>query len=293
VTIATPPAAFSPDLPRSPKPERWRTKKLSQKGASQKPTQPSPRSNSQVESKVETTDLSELFQTLETLCESAYNLDQHASAEWMTMVDAHLSTLTNLVPYNQSFEDANLHNLEFMELAMRTTGLVPVNVEGKGDCFYLAFWYGYAGGDLADRAQWCLELRRLAAKVFLANCQRDPELLNVLRRHDSFARIQDLADAEFIEVAFRNIGNFDKVPYPDDVSDITIGCLSEALRVRVCVWRIGTCGRPKPYMIGDEAYTSIVHVLHNGRDHYFAFDQESATATSQPKDCEFGVLARL
>jgi hypothetical protein len=298
VAIATPPAAFSPDLPRSPKPDRspkpesWRTKKLSPKGVSQKPTQPSPRSNSQFESKVETTDLSELFQNLETLCESTYNLDQHASADWMRSVDAHLSNLPNLVPNNQSFEDANLLNREFMELAMRATGSVPVNVEGKGDCFFLAFWYGYAGGNLEDRAQWCLELRRLAAKVFLANCQRDPDLLIVLRSHDSFARIRDLADAEFIEVTFRNIGNFDKVRYPDDVSDLTISCLSEALQVRVCVWRLGSCGRPKPFMIGDEAYKSIVHVLYNGRDHYFAFDQERATATSQPKDCEFGVLAR-
>ena len=34
----------------------------------------------------------------------------------------------------------------------------------------------------------------------------------------------------------------------------------------------------------------VVHVLYNGRDHYFAFSDQTATSTSVPLDCEFILL---
>ena len=238
-------------------------------------------------------DLSDLFQRLETMCEtSSYNLIRCASTVWIQAVDAHLSTLGDIEPSSSFFVEAQLQSHDFMVLAMTSTGLIPVNVEGKGDCFYLAFWYGFAGGELADRAQ-CLELRRLVAKVFLSKCRRDPGLIDVLREHGSFAHIREYARAEFVEAAFRMIGNFDKVSYPADVAEFEIACLSEALQVNICVWTIGKSGHPKKYQIGEKFGTEVkVHVLFNGRDHYFAFDQEGATERSLPKDCEFGVLAR-
>ena len=147
---------------------------------------------------------SEFFQRLETLCDhSSYNLPKCASTNWMHGVNAHLSSLVNVwQPNSKPFQRACASkSKDYLVLAMKATGLITVNVEGKGDCFYLAFWYGFSGGEVADFDK-CLELRRLVAKVFLSKCQSDADIVSVLRNSGSFGEMNSGSDAQFMRLLF-------------------------------------------------------------------------------------------
>ena len=149
----------------------------------------------------QSTDLSPIFERLQTLCTgSTYNLPQCRSKCFNDSINACLSTLQLS---SGPFDEVNFSNsCDFMVLAMQLTGLIPVNVEGRGDCFYLAFWYGFAG-ELASFEQR-LEMRRMVAQVFLSKCESEPELLPLLKSEESFAVFRDLGDAEFIELFLEN-----------------------------------------------------------------------------------------
>ena len=232
----------------------------------------------------QSTDLSPIFERLQTLCTgSTYNLPQCRLKCFNDSINACLSTLQLS---SGPFDEVNFSNsCDFMVLAMQLTGLIPVNVEGRGDCFYLAFWYGFAG-ELPSFEQR-LEMRRMVAQIFLSKCESDPELLPLLKSEESFAVFRDLGDAEFIEAVFRKFGNFARDDYPTDISDFAISYLSEAFGVTICVWRIEKSRRLFKTCIGGVPNSPAVHVLYNGRDHYFAFRDESATPSSIPLDCEF------
>ena len=230
-----------------------------------------------------------LFERLGTLCShSNFDLASCRSSSRSNLVSAVLNT----TPAHKNCDTMICSDTNtYLVAAMNATGLIPVNVEGKGDCFFIAFWYGFSGGDLASFEQ-CLELRRMVAKVFLSKCERDSEFVPILRAHDSFSSMIPQSDDAFIEDVFRKLGNFAKDNYPDYIPDFAISYLSEALAVNIWVWQVSTSGEMWAIQIGDveDKDAPVVHVLYNGRDHYFAFSDQTATSTSVPLDCEFILL---
>ena len=231
----------------------------------------------------------DFFAILRTLCSpGAYNLRNCANVDSMNLVDFHLSSLTNhWVPSRGRFEDAcSDTSLDFMMTAMRATGLIPVNVEGKGDCFFIAFWYGFSGGDVADMGK-CLELRRMVASWFLDLCDKDPVFIELMRAHYAFESIQsEPSTARFIEAAFRKISNCEANKYPEFAPDFVMQFLAESMHTNINVWQIGKDCSVKRVSFVATTTTHQVHVLYNGRDHYFAFSADAATPSSVPVDCE-------
>jgi hypothetical protein len=230
---------------------------------------------------------SDFFEILRTLCSpGTYNLRNCANVDSMKLVDFHLSTLTNHWVRGR-FEDAcSDTSSDFLMSAMSATGLIPVNVEGKGDCFFIAFWYGFSGGDLADMGK-CLELRRMVASWFLDQCEKDPVFITLMRGHYAFESIQnESSTARFIEAAFRKISNCEGSKYPEFVHDFVIQFLAESMHTNINVWQIGKDCTVKRVSFKPTTKTHVVHVLYNGRDHYFAFSADAATPKSVPVDCE-------
>ena len=225
-----------------------------------------------------------LFERLGTHClDSNFNMASRRAIDWSNLVNAQLNTLPRHTSNADAFMGADTN--EYLTSAMNATGLIPVNVEGKGDCFFLAFWYGYSGGEVASFEE-CLELRRMVARVFLSKCESDPDLVCTLRHHYSDQSSLQLSDDAFIEDLFRKLGNFAKDRYPEYIHEFGIYYLSEALRVNIWVWQVTSSGKMRVLAFGDvDTNAPAVHVL-NGRDHYFAFSSELATPTSVPLDCE-------